>query len=389
MNNTYQRAWRGLETKSAGDNDNPLAMLEGAFKEHDRATKARLDDMERKLQVERDRYDQLATTLRRTGGGGSERAGPSAEEKAWNEFLRHGDAAMPEAERKDLTRSTDTAGGYLATTSFEREIIKNVVQFSPVRQAARVGQMTTSDILLPKRTGAPTGYWVGETEGRSETGATYGQARLTAREMACYVDVSQQLLEDAAVDVEAEVSMDLAEEFARLEGLAFVSGDGVAKPFGILSDTDIPTVNTGTAATIKDSNGQASGLIDAFYALAPIYRNRATWMMNGTTLASIRKLKDGQGQYIWAPGIASGQPETILGRPVIEAPDMPNEGAGTYPALIGDFVAGYRIMDRVGMSILRDPYTQATNGLVRFHARRRVAGDVVKPEAFRIVKCST
>lgn len=388
MNKHLNHAWRGLETKSAdGDHDNPLAALEGAFDAHDRATKSRFEDLEKRLQTERDRNDRLETAMRRTGGGG-DNAGPSAEEKAWGEFLRHGDAAMAEIERKDLTRSTDTAGGYLATPGFEREIIRNVVLFSPVRQAARVGQMTTADILIPKRTGGPTGYWVGETDTRTETGSAYGQARLTAREMACYIDVSQQLLEDAAVDVEAEVGMDLAEEFARLEGAAFVSGDGVAKPFGFLSDTTISTVNSGTAATIADSNGQANGLIAALYALAPVYRNRATWMMNGTTLASVRKLKDGQGAYIWAPGIAPGQPETLLGRPVIEAPDMPNEGAGAYPIAIGDFNAAYRIMDRVGMSILRDPYTQAANGLVRFHARRRVAGDVVKPEALRIVKCS-
>lgn len=331
----------------------------------------------------------IETAMRRTGSGpltgepGVKTSAP-AEVKAFNSFMRRGVEAMDDIERKSLSLSGDTNGGYLATAEFSREIIKNLVQFSPVRDAARVGNMRTTELLIPVRTGAPTAYWVSETETRTGTQAAYGQKRIVAREMACYVDVSQQLLEDSEFDMQTEVSADLAEEFGRLEGLAFVSGDGVGKPLGFMSDTNITSVNSGSALIIT-----ADGLITTLYDLPAFYRNKATWMMNGTTLASCRKLKDGTGQYIWQPGIAAGQPETILGRPVVEAPDMPSEGAGLYPIAVGDFNQAYRIYDRVGMSILRDPFTQATSGLVRFHARRRVDGAVVKAEALRKVKCST
>ena len=127
-------------------------------------------------------------------------------------------------------------------------------------------------------------------------------------------------------------------------------------------------------------------MIDLFYALAPFYRQRGVWMLNGSSLAAIRKLKDGQGQYLWQPGLTAGQPETILGRPAIEAVDMPDIGANTYPVAFGDFSTGFRIYDRVGLSLIRDPFTQATVGLTRFHARKRVGARVVRAETIRKLK---
>uniref|UniRef100_UPI00286E9AD3 phage major capsid protein n=1 Tax=Phenylobacterium sp. TaxID=1871053 RepID=UPI00286E9AD3 len=367
-----------LETKAAGDNEDPLAAISAALDERDGAVKSRFTDLETKLAQAVERADRLETAFKRHGTGGDETTGPTLEEKAFSTFLRTGPDGLPEVERKSLTVGTDTAGGYLTTSQFEREIIKNLVQFSPIRQAARVGQMASGEIIIPRRTGAPTAYWVGETDARTGTQAAYGQARITAHESACYIDVSQKLLEDAEFSVENEIAMDLAEEFARLEGYAFVVGNGVGKPVGILSDTGVTSVVSGAAATVT-----ADGLINILYALPAFYRNKATWMMNGTTLAAIRKLKDGNGQYLWMPGLMAGQPETILGRPVVEAVDMPDVGAGLTPIAVGDFMQAYRIYDRTGMSILRDPYTMATSGLVRFHARRRVGGDVVKAESLR------
>lgn len=360
-----------------------LEELKSAFDAHDEATTKRLETLEAELKAERDRADRIETAMKRSprGAGGNEVAEPTIEEKAWNGFLRRGPESLPEAERKALTMGDNTTGGYLATSQFTTEVLKNLVEVSPVRQAARVGSMNAGEILIPKRTGRPTAYWVGETEDRTETQSAYGQSRITAHEMAAYVDVSQQTLEDAAVNVEQEVASDLAEEFGRLEGEAFLIGNGVKKPTGLLAAEGITEVNSGSATTIT-----ADALISIFYALPAFYRNQASWMLNGTTLAAVRKLKDGQGQYLWAPGLAAGQPETLLGRPVVEAVDMPDIEAGTTPIVVGDFMRAYRIYDRVGMSVLRDPYTVATKGLVRFHARRRVGADVVKAEAVRKLK---
>lgn len=315
---------------------------------------------------------------------------PSPERKAFTSFLKHGAERMPADEAKALVVANDTAGGYLAPAEFSTEIIKNIVEFSPVRQAARVGSTSSGSVVLPKRTGTPTASWVGETETRTGTESAYGQVEILINEMAAYVDVSMQLLEDAAVDVEAEVAMDLGEEFGRLEGVSFISGNGFKKPLGFMTaGQSIVEVVSGSAATIADADGQANALITALYDLPAAYRSKAVFMMNGTTLGSVRRLKDVNKNYLWQPGIQAGEPGTILGRPVIEAPDMPDEGAGLFPIVLGDFNAAYRVYDRVAMSILRDPYTQQTSGKVRFHARRRVGGGLVKAEALRKIKCAT
>jgi HK97 family phage major capsid protein len=130
-------------------------------------------------------------------------------------------------------------------------------------------------------------------------------------------------------------------------------------------------------------------LIDVFYSLPAAYRNQGTWLMNSTTLAAIRKLKDGTtGTYLWSPGF-QGQADTILGRPVVDCPDMDSVGSGTTPIAFGDIKTTYRILDRIGLSILVNPYIQATNGITRIHATRRVGGAVVQPAAMKKIVCKT
>lgn len=310
------------------------------------------------------------------------------EAKAFGSFLRHGREALAADEVKALRVADDTAGGYLAPADFVAEVVKGIVERSPIRDAARVGTTSAGEVLLPKRTGTPNGSWVGETEDRPETGLTYGQIEIPIHEMGCYVDVSNRLLEDAAVNVESEVAFDLAEEFGRLEAFAFMKGNGVKKPQGVMETAGVPYSFTGNASTLGTS--PADTLIDAFYALPSYYRGRAVWMMNGKTLAAIRKLKDaGSGAFLWQPALTAGQPETILGRPVIEDPTMADIGAAAEPIVLGDFASAYRIYDRVALSVMRDPYSVAAKGLVRFHARRRVGGGVVLAEALRKIRCAT
>lgn len=156
------------------------------------------------------------------------------------------------------------------------------------------------------------------------------------------------------------------------------------KPLGLLSDTGVNYTASGSATAIL-----LDGIIDLYYALAPAYRQRGAWLLNGSSLASIRKIKDGNGLYIWQPALAAGQPETILGRPVVEAVDMPDVSGNAFPVMFGDFASAFRIYDRISLSLLRDPYSQATSGLTRFHARRRVGARVVRPEAIRKLKIAT
>ncbi len=308
--------------------------------------------------------------------------------RAFMGFLRRGVERMAPDEARSLIVGDDTKGGYLAPSQFVAEVLKGVVEFSPVRQAARVGATSAGEVILPKRTGRPTASWVGETEDRTGTEASYGQLEIPINESACYVDVSLRLLEDSAINVEAEVASDLAEEFGRQEGEAFVVGDGVKKPIGLMSAEDLAYTPSGGASNFASSN-PADALITLMYALPTAYRNRAAWMMNSNTIGAVRKFKDSTGQYLWQPPVQAGQPATLLGRPVVEAEDMDDVGANAFPIVFGDFNRAYRIYDRVALSIMRDPYTLATKGQVRFHARRRVGGAPVMAEAMRALKIAT
>lgn len=293
-------------------------------------------------------------------------------------------------EAKALNVSTDTAGGYLAPTEYVAEIIKAVTLSSPARGIVRVRNTANKAIQIPKRTGQFAARRVSENGAKSETtGLTYGLEELTAPEMYALIDISNQMLEDAAFDMEAEIREESAEQFAVKEGAEFVSGTGIGEYEGILTNGSVAETVSGTAATIADSDGQANGLLTLKHAIKTAYAANATWIMNRTTIGAVRKLKDAQKNYIWMPGIAMGKPNTIDGDPYAEFPDMPSEGAGLYPIAYGDFRRAFTIVDRVAMEMLRDPYTQATSGNIRFIFRRRTGGRVVLAEAIRKLKCST
>ncbi|TGT72916.1 phage major capsid protein [bacterium M00.F.Ca.ET.159.01.1.1] len=293
-------------------------------------------------------------------------------------------------EAKALNIGTDTAGGYLAPTEYVAEIIKAITLSSPARSLVRVRNTANKAIQIPKRTGQFAARRVTEQGTKTETtGLTYGLEELNAPEGYALIDISNQMLEDSAFDMEAEINMEASEQFAVKEGSEFVSGTGVGEMEGILTNGSVAETVSGTAATIADANGQADGLLTLKYSIKTGYARNATWIMNRTTMGSVRKLKDGQKNYIWMPGIQNGQPNTIDGDPYAEFPDMPSEGAGLYPIAYGDFRRAYTMVDRIVMEMLRDPYTQATAGNIRFIFRKRWGGRVTLAEAIRKLKCST
>jgi HK97 family phage major capsid protein len=328
-----------------------------------------------------ERIDALETKTNRPALLGNASAGVDEAKAAYNKFLRTG-----AVEQKALILADDTLGGYLAPEEFVREIIKGITVASPVRSVARVRQTAAKAIQLPKRSGVFSAAWVAESGARAETtGLTFGLEEIPTHEMYALVDVSRQMLEDAAFNVEAELNAEFSERFAVAEGSAFISGDAIGKPEGLLTNASIGETNSGVATAVG-----ADGLIELFYAVKDGYARNAVWMMRRATIASVRKLKDvTSGQYLWQPGLGGDQPSLLLGRPVVEAPDMPAEGAGAFPVLFGDFGAGYTIVDRVAIEVQRDPFTQAASGNIRFIARKRVGGQVVLPEAIRKLKCST
>lgn len=371
-----------LETKSAGEND------DAAIAEVKTALAGLTDDIAAKLKPVADIEKRLGALEAKAAlpslGGGKKDDEPSDEKKAFGTYLRLGNQT-PVDEIKVLTVSSDPQAGYLAPAEMSTEFIRDLVEFSPIRSVASVRTTGAPSVKYPKRTGITNAQWEDELEESEESTVSFGMAEVLVNKITTFVDISNELLADSAGQAEAEVRLALAEDFGKTESTAYLLGSGDKHPEGLMTNADILHTVNGHATNLS-----ADKLIDLLYALPAAYRNAsgAAWAMNGTTLASVRKLKDGQGNFLWQPSFQAGQPETILGKPVIEMLDMPDIGDGNFPIIYGDFSA-YRIVDRLALSILSDPYTQARKGVTRLHATRRTGGRVLQAARFRKLKTAT
>ena len=379
-----------LELKDAVDPTDPVEIVNKSVAELTKLVNDRIGAVETKsvdAAKLTDRLDKLEAKMQRPGTGNTADDAKKLEVKtradAFTTFVRRGREAMGAEEIKSLIVGDDPSGGYLAPPQISTELITYLTQFSPVRAAARVGQTASPAVILPVRTGITNALWEGEIDPEAESEPAFGQVNIPIFGMKTYTDISVQLLEDSAQDIGAVVTEALGEDFGKKEGTAFVNGTGVSQPRGIMTHPSVLYTPGGDAALLT-----ANGLIDLFHAVPPAYRQLGAWMMNSTTVGAVRKLVSSTGNPLWVDSLAAGNPPTILGRPVIEAIDMPDVASNSYPVVFGNFNQAYRIYDRVSLTLLRDPFTQATNGLVRFHARRRVGGDVVKAEAIRKLKIS-
>jgi HK97 family phage major capsid protein/HK97 family phage prohead protease len=323
------------------------------------------------------RLDKLEAKAKRPVAANDNDDAPKEAVTAFGNYLRLGRENLDAHYRKALTVANDAPNYVLAPEEVSSEFLRNLVEWSPVRTIADVRTIASHTIILPKRTGITNAKWTGEAVASEASQPTFDQMEIGIKELTTHVDLSNWLIEDSGEIAEREVRLALAEDFAKKEGTAFVNGNTAAEPKGFMADTGIAAHVNGHAATVS-----ADALISMFYALPGIYRNRGTWAMNGTTLAAVRKLKDGNGNYLWQPSYQAGQPETLLGRPVVELIDMPDVAADAFPIAFGDFNTGYRIYDRLDLAILSNPFILATEGQHRFHARRRVGAGVVRPDAF-------
>jgi|TARA_Y100000114_G_scaffold46714_1_gene42524 HK97 family phage major capsid protein len=301
--------------------------------------------------------------------------------QSFDHYLRKGKDNMSADEVKALTVGDNTQAGFLAPPEYVNELIKTLTEISPMRSIARVRSTTQKSIQIPSRTATFSAQFVAETGTRSETtGYTTQLEEIPTHELYALVDISEQELEDSVFNLEAEMQQEFADQFAKAEGTSMVSGNAVGKPEGILTNSSVGTTNSGDNSLLK-----ADGLIDLVHAVKSPYGANGTFVFNRTTLAAIRKLKDTAGQYVFQAGmmLTSGVPNTILGYPYVEMPDMPDVAGSAKPVAFGDFSRAYMVVDRVALSVLRDPFTQITTGIVRYVARRRVGGQVVLPEAIR------
>lgn len=372
-------------TLKDGGEDDPNDIVTKAIGDLTETVNKRLDEIEEKTDTTKltERLDKLeAKSNRAKGNDDDPDEQAEIEQKAFGSYLRLGNQTPPD-DLKALTVSSDPQAGYLAPAEMSTEFVRDLVEFSPIRSVASVRGITGPSVKYPKRTGITNAQWEGETEESEESTVTFGQLEVLPHKITTFVDISNELLSDSGGTAEAEVRTALAEDFGQKEGAAFVNGTGAGQPEGLMTHSGIAEFLNGHA-----SNLSADQMIKMMYDLPAAYRNNGTWMMNGTTLGIVRTLKDGDGRMLWQPSFQAGQPETILGRPVVEAVDMPDLAAGAFPILYGDFSA-YRIVDRLAMSILSDPYTQARKGVTRMHATRRVGGRVLQAARFRKLKMAT
>lgn len=387
MKHVSRRALVAGAIELKGDDDDPVAGVTKALDTLSKTVDDRLKAVEQKADTSAlaGRLDQLEAKMNRPAGsdGGNGDADAAEETKAFGLYIRQGKDAGAEV-LKTLRVSSDPQGGYLAPPEFSSEFLKDLVEFSPIRSIASVRQTGNPSVIYPARVGRTNAKWKGENQPQEASEPSFGEAEIAVKELNTFVDISNQLLVDSSGVAEREVREALAEDFAQKEGVAFVEGDGVLMPHGFMSDSRVAYTANGHATNLS-----ADALISLLYGLPAAYRRNASWVMNSTTIAVIRKLKDGQGNYLWQPGLQAGQPETILGRPVVDAVDMPDVASGEFPIAVGDFNSGYRVVDRQELSILVNPFIRATDGITRFHATRRTGAAVIRPLALGKLKMAT
>lgn len=379
------------------ENDKRIQTLEKGrgtadFEEKLAKNNTNLEALEKKL-------EDLTVAIKRKGAGEET---PSDCKSVASAFLRKGRiTAEQEAEYrkhldsvdggyKGLSVDSEADGGFLVRPAVSSAITKKVFESSPVRQVASVESISSDRWEELYDNDEPDAGWVGERESRTETGTNQlNMIMIPVHEMYAEPKITQKLLDDAAVDVESWHQGKVSEKFARIEASAFISGDGVKKPRGILTYTagdgfnKIEQVNSGSAGAFT-----ADGLINLQNALLEAFQMNASWMMKRTSAGAIRKLKSTDGAYLWnvdPVGALNGGPLfSLLGKPLRYADDMPAAAANSLSAVYGDFSQGYKIIDRIGIRVLRDNLT--TKGYVKFYTCKRVGGGVRQFQALKIQK---
>ena len=298
---------------------------------------------------------------------------------------------LSEAERKTLSSGLDSSGGYLVEPDMSGRFVKKVFETSAVRAYAAI-QTISTNAFEGYYDNDEVGFgWVAEMEARPSTGTpSLGKWSIPVHEMYAMPEASQTILDDAMISLESWLDGKIADKFSRAENAAFVAGNGVNKPRGFLdypTGTDltnsIEQVDTGVNGAFAAAPNGGDVLITALYGLKAQYKANASWFMNRTTSALTRKLKDSDGAYIWAPGIAAGQPASLLGYPIAPFEDMPNPATGSLSIAVGDMREAYQIVDRLGIRMLRDPFSAKPK--IQFYATKRTGGDMINGEALKIV----
>ncbi len=404
-----------LENKSAGATVAAFDTFMRTFESFKDANDARLDEIEARLSADvlsAEKVDRINTALDEhkrvldglalkaarppLGGAESRSTGIALQHKAaFDAYVRSGDVVrLRGLEQKSLSVGSDPDGGYLVPEEVEHAVNRAVRNMSPIRAIAGIRQVSGSVYKKPfSITGAETG-WVAETAARTTTNApTLAELAFPTMELFAMPAATSSLLDDSAVNIDQWIAEEVRDAFATQEGTAFVTGNGSGKPKGFLAYTTVDNAswtwgNIGFLKTGVDGGFAASNpgdkLIDLVYAVKAGYRANGTFVFNRATQAAIRKMRDADGNYIWQPAARAGDASTLMGFPIAESEDMPNMATNSLSAAFGDFRRGYLIVDRVGIRVLRDPYS--SKPYVLFYTTKRVGGGVQDFDAIKLLK---
>lgn len=332
-------------------------------------------------------------SLKRPDGTGTKAA--SEHKTAFMQFVRKGvEAGLGDLQAKALQIGVESDGGFAVPEELDRSIIELLRDTSPMRQVCNQITVGTPDYKRLVNLGGNGAGWVGETAARPATNTpTLGNISAFMGEIYANPQATQTSLDDMFFDAEGWLSSEVGRDFSEKEGNAFLLGDGVNKPKGLLAYPLLTTADdvrafgslqkliTGTAGTVTGDN-----LIDLIHALKAGYRANGTWMMGNLTVAYVRKLKDSEGNYLWRPGLEAGAPSVLLGYGITENEDMPDVAADANAIAFGDFKRAYTVVDRIGTRVLRDPYTNKP--YVGFYTTKRVGGMLVDSQAVKILTLS-
>ncbi|WP_421594534.1 phage major capsid protein [Shinella sp. M27] len=363
----------------------------------DVVTREKVDRINRAMDDHKRVLDQLALKKARPALGGSGTTSLEAAEHkaAFSAYMRRGDeSAMRALEEKAMSVGSAADGGYVVPPETDTEIGRRLSTVSPIRALATVRQVSGTVLKKPFATSGMATGWVAETAARPQTNnAQLAELSFPTMELYAMPAATPALLDDAAVDVEGWIASEVDIVFAEQEGTAFISGDGTNKPKGFLNYTNVADASwawgnigyiaSGAAGAFKASN-PSDTLLDTIYALKAGYRQNANFVMNRKTQAQIRKFKDADGNYLWRPPATAGQAASLMGFGIAEAEDMPDIAADSFSLAFGDFRAGYLVVDRTGVRVLRDPYS--AKPYVLFYTTKRVGGGVQNFEAIKLVK---
>lgn len=366
----------------------------------------KLDKINAALDEHKSRVDAMLVESKRTQILDSKGVPITEERKkhkaAFLEYMRKGaESSLHDLEAKALSVGSDPDGGYLVTPELDSAMERVVSQVSPIRRLATVRQISGSVLKKPWNAGGATGGWVSETSSRSETNSPkISMMEFPTMELYANPAATQTMLDDGSFDVEGWLAEEVAITFAEQEGAAFVNGDGSTKPRGLMGATFVADANqahgkvgyvaTGAAGAFVTQSATANpndNLIDLQTALKVAYLNGASYLMNRKTRGAVRKFKDQNGEYIWQPSMQAGMPDLLNGYACEIAEDMADIGASSYSIAFGNFKRAYLIVDRIGVRILRDPYSNKP--FVSFYTTKRVGAGIQNYEAYKVLKFAT